>query len=86
MTKVTVAFHSFENMPKTHTHTLLDASTSKNDVDKTKYMFMSHEQNAGECCNTQQNKFYGRVAKFTYFVTTLKNQSFIWKEIKSRLN
>jgi hypothetical protein len=44
-TKLTVAFHSFENTPKTqNTHTLLIAS--KNDlggnVVNTKYMFMSH--------------------------------------------
>jgi hypothetical protein len=52
-------------------------------VEKTKYMFMSHEQNAGEDRNTQRNKSYGKVAKFTHFGTTLKIQSCICEEINS---
>jgi hypothetical protein len=49
-------------------------------------MFMSHEQNAGRDRNTQQNKSYGRVAKFTHFGITLKNQSYIFEEIKRSMN
>jgi hypothetical protein len=55
-------------------------------VEKTKYMVMSHEQNAEENHNTQQNKSYGTVAKLTHFGTTLKNQSCICEEIKRSLN
>jgi hypothetical protein len=55
-------------------------------VEKTKYMFMSHERNAGEDRNIRQNKSHGRVAKFTHFGTTLKNQSCIREEIKRSLN
>ena len=87
--KANIAFHSFENAPR-NTHELLLASKENDlggNVEKTKYMFMSHKQNAGTDHNTQQNKSYGRVAKFTHFGITLKkNQSCICKEIKRSLN
>ena len=55
MTKLTVAFHNFVSVPK-HTHTSA-VSSKENDlganVEKTKYMFTSHEQNAGDNHTTQ---------------------------------
>ena len=71
------------------THDSLLASKENDlggNVENTKYMFLSHEQNAGEDHNTHQNKSYGRVAKFTRFGTTLKIQSCICEETKRSLN
>ena len=46
MTKLTVAFYSFENVPRnTYTHELLVANKENDlggNVEKTNYMFMSH--------------------------------------------
>jgi uncharacterized DUF497 family protein len=51
---------------------------------KTKYMFMSWDQNAGQ--NRQKaNKSFETVVEFRYFRTTLMNQNSIREEIKSRL-
>jgi hypothetical protein len=46
-------------------------------------MFISHEQNAGENCNTQQNKSYGTVAKFTHFGKTLKIKVAFVKKLRA---
>jgi hypothetical protein len=50
------------------------------------YMLMSQDQNAGQNHNVQiDNKPFKRVEQFKYLGTTLKNQNYIQKEIKSRL-
>jgi hypothetical protein len=55
-------------------------------VEKTKYMVMSQDQNAGQNGNIQiGNKSFETVECFKYFGTTLTNQSSIHEEIKSRL-
>ena len=55
-------------------------------ADKTKYMVMSRDQNAGRNHNTKRdNKSFDRVEQFKYLGTTLRNQNSIYKEIKSRL-
>jgi len=56
------------------------------DVDRTKYMVMSLDQNAGGSHNIKiNNKPFERVEQFKYLGTTLTNQNFIQEEIKSRL-
>jgi hypothetical protein len=53
-------------------------------AEKTKYMFMSHEQNAGQNHNIKlDNKFFETVEQFKYLGATLKNQNCIHEEINS---
>jgi len=55
-------------------------------VDKTKYMVMSRDQNTRRSHNMKiDNRFFERVEKFKYLETTLTNQNSIQEEIKSRL-
>jgi hypothetical protein len=59
----------------------------KVNADKTKYMVMSPDQNAGRSHNIEIDiSSFERVEEFKYLETTLTNQSFIQDEIKSRLN
>ena len=55
-------------------------------ADKTKYMVMSRDQNAGRghSINVDNNSFE-MVDDFRYLETTLTNQNSIQEEIKSRL-
>ena len=54
--------------------------------DKTKYMIMSRDQNAGRCCNMKiDNSFIESVEEFKYLGTKSKNQISVQEEIKSRL-
>ena len=55
-------------------------------VDKTKYMVMSRDQNAGLSRNMWiDNGSFERLEEFKYLGTTLKNQNCIEEEIKSRM-
>jgi hypothetical protein len=55
-------------------------------VDNTKYMVMSQDQNAGQIHIMKiDNSFFERVEEFKYLGTTLKNQNSVHEEIKSRL-
>jgi hypothetical protein len=56
-------------------------------TEKTKYVFMSRHQTAGQSNYVSvANKSFERVAEFKYLGTTLTNQNFIHEEIKCRLN
>jgi len=55
-------------------------------VDKTKYMVMFRDQNAGQSHNMKtDNSSFGRVEEFKYLGTNLPYQNSIQEEIKSRL-
>jgi len=55
-------------------------------ADKTKYMIMSGDQNAGKCHSIKiDNSFIERVEALKYLGTTLTNKKSIQEEIKSRL-
>jgi hypothetical protein len=55
-------------------------------ADKTKYMVMSRDQNAGRTHSMKiDNGSFERVDEFKYLGTTFTNQNSIQKEIKSRL-
>jgi len=54
--------------------------------DKTKYIVMSQDQNAGQSHSIKiDNSSFERVEEFKYLGTTLINQNSIQEEIKSRL-
>jgi len=55
-------------------------------ADKTKYMVMSRDQNAGQIHSVRiDNSTFERVEEFKYLGTILTNQNSIAEEIKSRL-
>ena len=55
-------------------------------VDKSKYMVMSRDQNTGRSHNMKvDNSSIERVEEFKYLETTLTNQNSIQEQIKSRL-
>jgi len=54
-------------------------------ADKTKYMVMSGDQNAGQSHSIKTDNLFERVEEFKYLGTTLKNKNSIQEEIKSRL-
>ena len=55
-------------------------------ADKTKYMVMSRDQNAGQSHSMKiDNISFERVEEFKYLGTNLTNQNSVQKEIKSRL-
>jgi len=54
-------------------------------ADKTKYMVMSPDQNAGRSHNIKiDNSSFDKVEVFKYLGTTLTNQNSIQEEIKKR--
>jgi hypothetical protein len=56
-------------------------------VQKTKYMLLSHHQNASQNRDIKiTNRLLENVSQFKYLGTTLTNQNLIQEEIKRRLN
>jgi hypothetical protein len=56
-------------------------------AEKTMYVFMSCEQNAGQYHNINiSNKSFESVVNFKYLETTPTNQNCVHEEIKSRLS
>jgi hypothetical protein len=74
---------------KKNTEALVAASKENGlevNAEKTKYMVISRNQNAGQSHNIKlDNKSFERVEQFRYLGTTLTNQNSIQEEIKSRL-
>ena len=53
-------------------------------ADKTKYMVMCRDQNAGQSHSMKiDNSFFERVGEFKYLGTTLTNQNSIQEEIRA---
>jgi hypothetical protein len=78
------------NIIKKNTEALLDVSKEiglEVNSRKTKYMFMSRHQTAGQSNYIRvANKSFEKMAKFKYLGTTLTDQNCIHEEIRSRLN
>jgi hypothetical protein len=72
------------------TQTLIDASKEVGlevNVEKTKYMLVSRDQNAGQNREiTIGNRSFQNVSQFKYMEMTVTNQNLIHEEIKRRLN
>jgi hypothetical protein len=68
------------------TETLIDASKEVGleiNVEKTKCMLVSHDQNAGQNRDIKiGNRSFENVSQFKYLGTTVTNQNFIQEEIK----
>jgi hypothetical protein len=73
-----------------NTETLIDASKEVGleiNVEKTKYMLVSHHQNVGRNQDIKiANRSFGNVTQFKYLGTTVTNQNLIQEDIKRRLN
>ena len=78
-----------EHTTKKSTEALVVASKEiglEVNADKSKYMYMSRNQNAGSSGNTKiVSSSFERMKEFMYWGTTLTNQNSIQEEIKSKL-
>jgi hypothetical protein len=74
---------------KKNRETLTDLSREvglKVNSEKTKYMLLSHHQNAGQNPEIKTaNRTFENVAQFKYLGTTVTDQNLIQEEIKSRM-
>jgi hypothetical protein len=74
------------NTTKKDTETLIDASKEVGleiNVEKTKYMLLSHHQNAGQNRDINiANRSFENVSQLKYFSMTVTNQNLIQEGIK----
>jgi hypothetical protein len=74
---------------KKNTKALVDASKEvglEANADKTKYMVMSRDQNAGRCHNIKiDNSSYERLEELKYLGTTITDQNSVQEEMKNTL-
>ena len=91
MVKIKVHAYLSLSMPRRHIITEAIVVASKEiglevNVDKTKYMVMSGDQNAVKCNTIKiDNSSFERVEQFKCLGTTLTNKNSIQEEINSRL-
>jgi hypothetical protein len=74
---------------KKHIETLIEANNVGLgvNVEKTKYLLVSRNQNAGQNRDVKiANRSFENVSQFRYLTTTVTNQNLILEEIKKRLN
>jgi hypothetical protein len=73
-----------------NTEALIDAIKEvglETNMEKTKYMLLSHYQNAGQNLDIKiANRLFENVSQFKYLRTTVTNQNMIQEEIKRRLS
>jgi hypothetical protein len=73
-----------------NTETLIDASKEVGlevNIDKTKYMLVSRDQNAGQTRDIKiGNRSFENVLQFKCLGTTVTNQNLIQADIKRRMN
>jgi hypothetical protein len=73
-----------------NTDTFIDATKEVGlevNVEKTKYVLVSHDQNAGQNREIKiGNRSFENVSQFKYLGTTVTDQNLIQEEIKRRLN
>jgi hypothetical protein len=78
------------NTIRKNTETLIDASKEVGleiNVEKTKYMLLSHHQNVGRNQDIKiANRSFENVLQFKYLGTTVTNENLIQEQIKRRLN
>jgi hypothetical protein len=71
---------------KKNTEILIDASKEVGleiNVEKTKYMLLSHDQNAGQNRDIKiANRSFESVSQFKYLETTVTNQNLIQKKLR----
>jgi hypothetical protein len=79
-----------QNIVKKNAEALLDASKEiglEVNSEKTKYMFMSRHQTAGQSNYIRAaNKSFEKVAEFKHLGVTITDQNCVHEEIRSRLN
>jgi ribosomal protein S2 len=78
------------NTIKRNTEALVDTSREVGvevNTEKTKFMFLSHNQNAGQNHDIKiANSSFENVVQFRYMGMTITNQTLIQEEIKTSLN
>jgi hypothetical protein len=87
--RLLVRLFNVHDLYSLNTQTLIDASKEVGlevNVEKTKYMLVSRDQNAGQNLEIKiGNRSFENMSQFKYLGTTVTNQNLIQEEIKRRL-